>query len=299
MNRVLLIGSPNSGKSSLFNRLTGLHQRVANYPGITVDVSAGPLAAMPDVELVDFPGTYSLRPISSEEAVAVEYFQRSLADPQVRHVLCVVDATRLEKSLYFTLQVIRESQRHNKTVTVLANMTDIITRNDLRFDDQGLALQLGAPVCRVSAKTSAGLEAVIDRLRMSLICDDDATGKWADTPDALLRGTAHQLANRYGPKGDLLVRRQTRLDRFFLHTVTGGVAFFAIMLLLFQSIFTWSAPVMDAVETIITTVGMAVVPLIGNPILADFTADALFGGIGAFLVFVPQIFVLTLVIGIS
>ncbi len=298
MNRVLLIGSPNSGKSSLFNRLTGLHQRVANYPGITVDVSAGPLAAMPDVELVDFPGTYSLRPISSEEAVAVEYFQRSLADPQVRHVLCVVDATRLEKSLYFTLQVIRESQRHNKTVTVLANMTDIITRNDLRFDDQGLALQLGAPVCRVSAKTSAGLEAVIDRLRMSLICDDDATGKWADTPDALLRGTAHQLANRYGPKGDLLVRRQTRLDRFFLHTVTGGVAFFAIMLLLFQSIFTWSAPVMDAVETIITTVGMAVVPLIGNPILADFTADALFGGIGAFLVFVPQIFVLTLVIGI-
>ena len=95
MSRVLLIGSPNSGKSSLFNRLTGLNQRVANYPGITVDVSAGALAKMPDVELVYFPGTYSLSPISSEEAVAVEYFKRSLADPQVRHVLCVVDATRL------------------------------------------------------------------------------------------------------------------------------------------------------------------------------------------------------------
>ena len=298
MSRVLLIGSPNSGKSSLFNRLTGLNQRVANYPGITVDVSAGALAKMPDVALVDFPGTYSLSPISSEEAVAVEYFQRSLADPQVRHVLCVVDATRLEKSLYFTLQVIRESQRHNKTVSVLANMTDIITSNGLSFDNEGLAQQLGAPVFRVSAKSGVGLDAVIARLRQSLIREDAPIAKWADTPDTLLRGTAHQLSHRYGPKGDLLIRRQTRLDRFFLGTVTGGIAFFVIMLVLFQSIFTWSAPVMDAVEASISAIGAAVVPMIGNPILADFTADALFGGVGAFLVFVPQIFVLTLVIGI-
>ena len=298
MNRVLLIGSPNSGKSSLFNRLTGLNQRVANYPGITVDVSSGAIGKMPDVELVDFPGTYSLSPISSEEAVAVEYFQRSLADPEVRHVLCVVDATRLEKSLYFTLQVIRESQRHSKPVTVLANMADVLTANELAFDDDGLALALGAPVFMVSAKSGQGIDAVIDRLRGSLIRDDDSSDKWADTPDTILRGTAHQLAHQHGPRGDLLVRSQTRLDKFFLGTLTGGVAFFVIMLVLFQSIFTWSAPVMDGVEAIIGAVGSAVVPLIGNPVLADFTADALFGGVGAFLVFVPQIFVLTLIIGI-
>lgn len=298
MNRVLLIGSPNSGKSSLFNRLTGLHQRVANYPGITVDVSAGAISKMPDVELVDFPGTYSLSPISSEEAVAVEYFQRSLADPEVRHVLCVVDATRLEKSLYFTLQVIRESQRHSKPVTVLANMTDVLVANGLSFDDNGLATALGAPVVMVSAKNGLGIDKVIDRLRSSLIRDDASSAKWADTPDALLRGTAHQLAHQHGPRGDLLVRSQTRLDKFFLGTFTGGVAFFAIMLVLFQSIFTWSAPVMDAVEAVIGAIGLAVVPLIDNAVLADFTADALFGGIGAFLVFVPQIFVLTLVIGV-
>ena len=73
MNRVLLLGSPNSGKSSLFNRLTGLSQRVANYPGITVDVASGALLSVPDTELVDFPGTYSLQPISGEEAVAVDF----------------------------------------------------------------------------------------------------------------------------------------------------------------------------------------------------------------------------------
>jgi len=298
MNKVLLIGSPNSGKSSLFNRLTGLSQRVANFPGITVDVSSGHFTAMPDVELVDFPGTYSLQPISAEEVVAVEYFKRALADPEVRHVLCVVDATRLEKSLYFTLQVTRESHRHGKPVTVLANMADVITNNQLSFDREGLAAEIGAPVIMVSAREGRGLEAVTERLRQALITEQTLSTNWADTPDELLRGTAHQLAHRYGPRGDVLVQTQARLDRFFLSTITGGIAFFAIMLVLFQAIFTWSAPVMDIVEVTVTGVGQALVPLLGGGAFADFVADALFGGIGAFLVFVPQIFVLTLIIGV-
>jgi len=298
MNKVLLIGSPNSGKSSLFNRLTGLSQRVANFPGITVDVSSGHFTAMPDVELVDFPGTYSLQPISAEEVVAVEYFKRALADPEVRHVLCVVDATRLEKSLYFTLQVTRESHRHGKPVTVLANMADVITNNQLSFDREGLAAEIGAPVIMVSAREGRGLEAVTERLRQALITEQTLSTNWADTPDELLRGTAHQLAHRYGPRGDVLVQTQARLDRFFLSTITGGIAFFAIMLVLFQAIFTWSAPVMDIVEATVTGVGQALVPLLGGGAFADFVADALFGGIGAFLVFVPQIFVLTLIIGV-
>ena len=106
MRRVLLLGSPNSGKSSLFNRLTGLSQRVANYPGITVDVASGSMVSLPDTELVDFPGTYSLEPISGEEAIAVSFLNEALADDNVSHVLCVADATRLEKCLHFILQVI-------------------------------------------------------------------------------------------------------------------------------------------------------------------------------------------------
>ena len=296
MAKVLLIGSPNSGKSLLFNRLTGLSHKVANFPGITVDVGMGTMQALPDRQLVDFPGTYSLQAISVEEQVAVDQFERALDDPGVEQVLCLIDATRLEKSLYFTLQVIRDCQRHGKRITVLANMIDVLDRHGLAFDTQGLSDAVGAPVMAISARSGKGLDAVIDRLRSP--GGLPVSGKFIDTPDALLRGEAHKLARSFGPKGDILLRTQTRLDSFFLHSLTGGVSFFLIMYLLFQSIFTWSAPAMDAVESLLGAMAGAVVPLIGNQLIADFTADALFSGIGAFLVFVPQIFVLTFVIGL-
>lgn len=299
MTKILLMGSPNSGKSLLFNRLTGLHHKVANFPGITVDISVGRMQAAPELELVDFPGTYSLQAISADERVAVEYFERALLDPQVSQVLCVVDATRLEKSLYFTLQVIREAARHGKPVAVLANMIDVLDSHQLSLDVGELAVALRAPVLPVSARTGKGLEAVIGELKRAPT-DSAASVAWPTTtaPDEQLRITAHQLAQRFGTKGDVLIRNQTRLDNVFLHSVSGGFAFFFIMYLLFQSIFTWAAPLMDAVEGTLGAVADLVVPLISNQMLRDFTADAVFGGLGAFLVFVPQIFVLTFVIGL-
>ena len=297
--KVILIGSPNSGKSLLFNRLTGLHHKVANFPGITVDVGMGTLRALPDTVLVDFPGTYSLQAISAEEVVAVEHFHRALQDPEVEQVLCLIDATRLEKSLYFTLQVIRDCERHGKPVTVLANMIDVLDNHGLSLDVAELGAALHTPVLPVSARTGKGSDTIIRRLQEARATALQAPrAHLLDAPDVLLRGTAHQLAHRYGPKGDMLVRTQTRLDSFFLHSVTGGLAFFAIMYLLFQSIFTWSAPAMDAVESALSAMADLVVPLIGSHVARDFTSDALFSGIGAFLVFVPQIFVLTFVIGL-
>ena len=130
MPKALLVGTPNSGKTALFNRLTGLNQRVATYPGITVDISVGRMKGLEDWDLVDFPGTYSLRSISEEERVAVAHFETSLADTEVGHVMCVVDATRLEKSLFFCLQVIRECRRHNRPMTVVSNMGDIVKKID-------------------------------------------------------------------------------------------------------------------------------------------------------------------------
>lgn len=299
MNKILLMGSPNSGKSQLFNRLTGLHHKVANFPGITVDVSMGRMQALPDRQLIDFPGTYSLQAISADERVAVDYFERSLDDPDVVHVLCVVDATRLEKSLYFTLQVIRECARHGKPVTVLANMIDVLDSHKLSLDVAALAAALQAPVLPVSGRSGKGVEAVVSALREQRSPLDATTvGHGAESSDEQLRLTAHKLAQRFGTRSDVLIRNQTRLDRFFLSSFTGGLAFFFIMYLLFQSIFTWAAPLMDAVEYVLATVANWVVPLIGNQTVRDFTADALFGGVGAFLVFVPQIFILTFVIGL-
>ena len=299
MSKVILIGSPNSGKSLLFNRLTGMQQKVANFPGITVDVGVGRLRALPDTELVDFPGTYSLQAISAEEKVAVDYFERALEDPDVSQVLCVIDATRLEKSLYFTLQVIRDCERNGKRVTVLANMIDVLDAHGLALEVEALAAALHTPVLPISARSGKGIAAIVEQLeagrkQQAFI----PRSHLVDSPDELLRGTAHQLAHRYCPKGDVLIRTQTRLDGFFLHSVTGGLAFFAIMYLLFQSIFTWAAPAMDAVEWVLGVMADAVVPHISSPLARDFTSDALFGGIGAFLVFVPQIFVLTFIIGL-
>jgi len=299
MRKVLLLGSPNSGKSLLFNRLTGLHHKVANFPGITVDVSVGRLHALPGMELVDFPGTYSLQAISADERVAVENFERALLDPDVARVLCVIDATRLEKSLYFTLQVIRESARHGKPVTVLANMMDVLESHRINLDVEALAAALHAPVLPVSARSGKGLAAIVEELKATRTqSEDPQAARSLDLPDEQLRVLAHQLARRFGSQGDVLIRNQTRLDGFFLHSFTGGVAFFLIMYLLFQSIFTWASPLMDAVESALAATADVVVPLIGNQTARDFTADALFGGIGAFLVFVPQIFILTFVIGL-
>ncbi len=298
MSKIVLIGSPNSGKSLLFNRLTGLSQKVANFPGITVDVATGKFSALPELTLVDFPGTYSLQPISGEERVATEYFQLGLEDPEVSQVICVVDITRLEKSLYFTLQVIRECARHGKPVMVLANMMDVLDKHDIQVDLEALSREIKAPVLPISARTGVGLGGVIDRLRQNRDGGAAPDSSLADIPDALLRGEAHRLANHYGPRGDLLVKTQTRLDSFFLHSTFGGFAFFGVMFILFQSIFTWAAPVMDAVEAVLGGMADIVVPMIGNQTAKDFTSDAVFSGIGAFLVFVPQIFVLTFVIGI-
>ena len=248
MRKVILIGSPNSGKSLLFNRLTGLSQKVANFPGITVDVGIGALQAIPDKQLVDFPGTYSLQAISAEEQLAVDYFERALDDDAVEQVLCVIDATRLEKSLYFTLQVIRDCERHHKKVTVLANMIDVLDKNGLELDVDGLSAALHTPVLPVSARSGKGVDAVVAALAAPVPTTFEPRAHLSETPDAILRGEAHSLSRRYGPRGDVLIRSQARLDNFFLHSLTGGVAFFATMYLLFQSIFTWATPFMDAID---------------------------------------------------
>ena len=306
MPKVLLVGTPNSGKTALFNRLTGLNHRVANYPGITVDTSMGRLAKLPDHELIDFPGTYSLRPISEEERIAVAHFADALSDAEVTHVLCVVDATRLEKSLFFCLQVVRECHRRAKSITVLANMGDILARHDLDIDAQGLATAIGAPVLVVSARTSQGLPDVLARL-VSSTEDDSRAGtdpqpavlaQDDESADHALYEEAHHLAERFGAPGDQLLLIQSRLDRFFLGSLSGGLSFSLVMLVLFQSIFTWSAPAMDAVEAAVTGLGSWLLPYLSEGVIRDFTADAIFSGIGAFLVFVPQIFVLTFVIGL-
>jgi ferrous iron transport protein B len=295
----LLIGTPNSGKSLLFNRLTGLNQKVANFPGITVDISSGPMLANPSIHLVDFPGVYSLHSISEEERIAIRAFRKSLAEKNLDYVICILDASRLEKGLHFAMQVLRECQKHGKPMLIAANMIDVLIKHDMQLDADGLARALGIPVLPISAKTGQGLKELERYMDKNNVTQQQHVPvDFKDVSDLDLRRQAHKLALDFGPKGDLLIQSQARLDAFFLHTVTGGAAFFVIMYLLFQSIFTWAAPAMDAVEALLAWLASLILPLIPAGGLRNFVKDAIFGGIGAFLVFVPQIFVLTLVVGI-
>ena len=293
MMNILLVGAPNSGKSALFNRLTGLKHKVANYPGITIDVGTGSLLANPEVMLLDFPGTYSLNAVSGEEQVAISSLRAALQDSEDAMVAMVLDATRLEKGLTYCLQVAREAAIASKPFVVLLNMMDLIESHDLELDVSGLSAALGVPVYPVSARTGAGVSDAEQALQKA----EQTLAPWAETPDALITGTAQQIAERYAPKGDLLVRRQARLDQWLLGTVSGGLFFVIIMTLFFQAIFTWAAPLMDGVEAGVIAIGSAVASIMPEGTVADFVNDAIFGGLGAFLVFVPLVFILTLIIG--
>ena len=293
MKNILLVGAPNSGKSALFNQLTGLSHKVANYPGITVDVGTGALRADARLTVWDFPGTYSLTAVSGEEQVAIDTLRTALKSEEQAVVAMVCDATRLEKSATYCLQVARECAKAHKPFLVLLNMMDVIESDGLDMDVQGLSKALGVPVFPVSARTGKGLSEV----EAVLVSSTPEISTWGDTPDALISGTANQIAERFAPKGDLLVRRQAKLDNWLLGTLSGGVAFVMIMTLFFQAIFTWAAPLMDGVESIVIAMGSWVSSVLPDGVLADFVNDAIFGGLGAFLVFAPLVFILTMIVG--
>ena len=293
MTNVLLVGALNSGKSALFNRLTGLKHKVANYPGITIDVGKGHLTSNHQVTLWDFPGTYSLNPVSAEEQVAIASLRSALQDPQDALVAMVLDATRLEKGLTYCLQVARDAAIAGKPFVVFLNMMDLIESDELELDVSGLSAALGVPVYPVSARSGAGVADAERAIQQAGL----GVAPWAETPDALITGTAQQIGERFAPAGDLLVRRQARLDQWFLGTVSGGLTFVIIMTLFFQAIFTWAAPLMDGVEALVIVIGSTVASVMPEGVVADFINDAIFGGLGAFLVLVPLVFILTLFIG--
>jgi ferrous iron transport protein B len=185
-------------------------------------------------------------------------------------------------------------------------MGDILTRHRLSLDTEGLSEALGVPVLLVSARTGEGLDSIIARLespQMAAVVQAPQSGggvlaSEGGPADDALYAEARRLAEEYGAPSDVLLQAQSRLDHFFLGSLSGGLTFSIIMLILFQSIFTWSAPVMDAVEEGVIGLGSWLLPYLSEGVFRDFVADAIFSGIGAFLVFVPQIFVLTFVIGL-
>ena len=289
MSSIAIIGKPNSGKSLLFNQMTGLSQKVANFPGVTVDVKTGQAG---EQTLLDLPGIYTFNAVTEDETVAVEKFHHHVSSPDVGAVLCVLDATNLRASLRLGLEVQMLAAKEKTPVIFALNMMDIIKTNNLGMNTEGLAKHLGAPLVPISAKTGEGLE----QLRAIMMASQNL--KPVVFQDMNYEARAIELNESYGPDVEVLFKKQSKLDRFFLSNRLGGFSFSLIMLVLFQAIFTWAVPFMNAVEWTLESLGLYVASLLPVGIMRDFVVDALFGGIGSFLVFVPQIFFLTFIIGL-
>lgn len=293
--RILIVGKPNSGKTLLFNRLTGLLQKIANFPGVTVEVKRGDFRGW---EMVDFPGTYSTSPVTRDEAATMDKLLAELDREGARALVCVLDATRIERSLVFGLQAQRLARERGKALVFALNMMDEARARGFAPDVGGLARELGSPVFAISARTEEGLDAFRDGL--AAVARDPAAHVPAASPgdDRRVLEASRRIGERFGPPPGAVLKNQNRWDRFFLNGVTGGVTFLAIMAFLFQSIFTWSTPLMDLTEGAIAAAGSLVGGLLPGGAPKDFLEDAVFGGVGAFLVFVPQIMVLIFVIGL-
>lgn len=299
VDRLLIVGKPNSGKSVLFNRLTGLRQKVSNFPGVTVEVRSGRVG---EWVVSDFPGIYSLDAVTLDEEVAVAGLKKALGEERVQGVICVLDGTRLERSLALGLQVRELALRQGKGLLFAVNMLDEVTRARGRVDIDGLSRDLGVKVVGISARRGLGLDVLRQEMARLVKRREDfvpAAGREiGGAAGTALQVRARELARLHGPRAEVFLKTQNRLDDVFLSSWGGAAIFFLTMAFLFQAIFTWAAPLMDAVESVIGTLGSWVGSLLSDGLVRDFVQDALFAGFGSFLVFVPQIFVLTLIVGI-
>ena len=295
MQRILMVGKPNSGKSLLFNQLTGLRQKVANYPGVTVEVKRGQCAGF---EVVDLPGTYTMRGLSRDEEIAIREITQSIERDDTSLVVSVLDATRLERSLVLGLQVQQLARENNKSVVFALNFIDEVRRIGEDVDAEALSKELGSPVMALSARTLDGLhEFKTSMLEIAAAPEKHKPSNSIGKGESAVH-RSQELAGKYGLKLDVVLRNQNSVDRFLLNSWTGSVVFLAVMFVLFQSIFTLAAPLMDGMESLIGSVAEGVSAVTPEGIVTDFFNDAIFGGLGSFLVFVPQIMVLTLIIGL-
>lgn len=293
--RIILVGKPNSGKSLLFNQLTGLKQKVANFPGVTVELKSGKFE---NFELVDFPGTYSLSSISADEAIAIEQLRLAMQDQSTALIVCNLDGTKLERSLVFALQVQQLAKKSAKSVVFVVNMMDELTRFGHSIDMAALRAQLGSPVYGLSAKSLAGVAEFTAALKLHARQPESIQTTQAELNAEQTMALAKTIAKQHAISQDIVLKQQNRIDAFLLNNVAGGAVFLLIMFFLFQSIFTWATPLMDAVESSVAWAGELTFSVLPQGMFRDFVNDAIFGGVGAFLVFVPQIMVLTLIIGL-
>ena len=297
--RVALVGNPNSGKTALFNALTGSRQKVANYAGVTVERKEGQLktASGRAMSVLDLPGTYSLRARSPDEAVTRDAVLGRLAGEETPDVLiCVADATNLR----LVLRLILELKAVGRPMVLALNMYDIAQRQGLRIDLEGLQRDLGCPIITTVATRKRGIDDLIAKVDEVAVAGALAgENTWREPSAAEIR-QAHREAQRilkaYVRPPERPDTRTARIDAVLLHPVAGLVILLGLLFLMFQAVFTWSTPAMDLINNAFQALGGLVAKELPPGLLNSFLTDGVISGVGSVLVFLPQILVLFLFI---
>src|ERR1035437_1251285 len=300
LRTVALVGPPNSGKSTLFNRLTGMRQEVANYPGVTVEQQSGRMQSIGrnDLTLIDLPGIYSLSTYSEDARVAVEVLTGKMPGvPKPDCVLLVLDATHLNRQLMLAAPVFSIGL----PTLVLLNMSDQMEARGGQLDTLALARELGHPVALISAAQGTGLDVIPEFL---LHADDALATKLRPVQlpvlqsPAACRSWATQVTARTNYKSPAASLWTRRLDAVLLHRVAGPLIFLAVVFAVFQVVFTLGQPLSDGLGKVLTHAGAKAALLLPDNWLRLLLRDGLWNGVQSVLVFLPQILLLFLFIGV-
>ena len=302
---IALAGNPNAGKTTLFNSLTGLKQKVANYPGVTVERKEGIWRlGRSAAKLIDLPGLYSLDATSLDEQIARQVItgeQPGLPKPDA--IVAVVDATNLERNLYLVTQLFE----FGIPVVVALTMIDVFEKQKHEIDVHKLERLLNVPVIPVNAKSSRGrselADKVIEVMKAKPAVPSELNGKLSDQPQhAKIFARYNFISNvvqesvRHNDRDDH--RFSEKIDRVLTHKFFGLVILVGVLLVLFQAIFSWASLPMDLLDRGFGALGDAARNAMPAGILTDLIVDGMIAGVGGVLVFLPQILLLFLFISL-
>jgi len=362
---VALLGNPNTGKSTIFNQLTGLRQRIANYPGITIEAKHGVMTLDDgrELDILDLPGAYSLAASSPDEEVVVELLTGDTVVQRPDLAVCVLDATNLKRNLFLASQL----AEYDMPIVLVLNQWDIAQKRGIEIDIDALSNRLGVPIIPTVGIKKIGLHQLKAAIRDSLehpmlmariewpteivealdllektaesnqrslprpeaervLFDSPSllTPRLAEDPakaervleaarqklrNAGLNPTAAEAIHQYAHIDRILEECRHRhttssghgesIDALLVHRFWGAAIFVAIMWVVFQSVYSWSGPFMDWIESMTGALQSTVEPMLVNtPIFQSLVIDGLIGGVGGVVIFLPQIFMLFLFIAV-
>jgi ferrous iron transport protein B len=295
-----LVGTPNSGKTSLFNALTGSRQKVANYPGVTVERKEGGFVTPQgrQVSVVDLPGTYSLRGRSPDEEITRDFvLGRAKGEVLPDLVLCIADSTNLR----LTIRLLLELKNTGRPLALVLNMFDIATRRGVTVDVPKLSQALGVPVVTSIAVRKGGT-ADLMRLTDDLLSQAPATdvpNTWQPLTVPELRASQREADRIIAASVSLPARPDTwtaRIDKVVLNPVGGLVVLLLILFVMFQAVFAWAQPLMDLLSSGFDALGQFVHDELPGGLLQSFLQNGVISGVGSVIVFLPQIIIIFLFI---